>query len=430
MNAPTAPPRRPWWLLHIFGSVPDVDQRSLSLLGLVSLAYFFENYDLSLLMSALSFIAADLGIAESELAGYTGLIRLGALPAFLLVPFSDRLGRRKIFLVSVAGLSLLTFVTAFTTSVWAFVAVQMLVRTCVLAASTMAFVIIAEEFPAEHRGWGIGMVGALGACGFGFGAILFGFVEQLPFGWRALYVIGIVPLLAMPALARGIPETSRFDRHRRENLDAHEGIGGIRGWLAPLVALARTYPRRVLGVTLAGTLYSAGEIATFQFCGYFTLTHHHWEPWRFSVMVVVAGAVGMVGNVVAGRLGDTFGRRPVGFAVAATFPVLAWLFYHLPGVFLPVLWAFLTVCSVSCNVTIRALATEVFPTSHRGTSGGWLSLVQTLGTAAGLGIVGLGLAQGASLPFMVSLLALLTVVAGSALFLLPETSGRELEEIS
>lgn len=430
MNAPASRPRRPWWLLPIFGSVPRIDERSLSLLGLVSLAYFFENYDLSLLMSALSFIAADLGIAESELAGYTGLIRLGALPAFLLVPFSDRLGRRAIFLAAVAGFSFLTFVTAFTTSVAAFVVVQMLVRTCVLAASTMAFVIIAEEFPAEHRGWGIGLLGALGACGFGFGAILFGFVEHLPYGWRALYVIGITPLLAMPALRRGIPETKRFDRHRRERLGAKAGVGGVAGWLAPLVALARSYPRRVAGVTLAGTLYSAGEIAVFQFCGYFTLTHHQWEPWRFSVMVVAAGAVGMVGNVLAGRLGDLFGRRPVGFVVAASFPGLAWLFYHLPGAYLPVLWAFLTVCSVSCNVTIRALATEVFPTSHRGTSGGWLSLVQTLGTAAGLGVVGLGIARGVDLPTMVSTLAFLTVVAGSALFLLPETSGRELEEIA
>jgi hypothetical protein len=81
-------------------------------------------------------------------------------------------------------------------------------------------------------------------------------------------------------------------------------------------------------------------------------------------------------------------------------------------------------------VTIRALATEVFPTSHRGTSGGWLSLVQTLGTATGLGVVGLGIAGGASLPFMVSALATLTLVAGSALFVLPETNRRELEEIS
>jgi MFS family permease len=430
VNAPAPQARRPWWLLPIFGPLPEVDQGSVELLGLVSLAYFFENYDLSLLMSALSFIAADFGITESKLAGYTGLIRLGALPAFLLVPFADRVGRRAMFLVAVAGVAALTFATAFAGSVGAFVAVQMLVRTCVLAASTMAFVIVAEEFPAQHRGWGIGMLGALGACGFGFGAILFGFVKQLPYGWRALYLVGIVPLLVLPVLRRGIPETHRFVKHSRKRRDTATRGSGLSGWHEPLVALARTYPRRLLGVTLAGTLYAAGETGVFQFCGYFTLTTHGWEPWRFSLMVVLAGAVGMVGNVVAGRLGDAYGRRPVGFTVAASFPLLAWLFYHLPGVALPPLWAFLTVCSVSCNVTIRALATEVFPTSHRGTSGGWLSLVQTVGTAGGLGLVGLGIAAGASLPFMVSLLALLTIVAGAALFLLPETSRRELEEIS
>jgi MFS family permease len=429
MNAPTTRTERPWWILPIFGRVPDVDQHSITLLGLVSLAYFFENYDLSLMMSALSYIAADFGITESQLAGYTGLIRLGALPAFLLVPLADRLGRRRMFLAGVAGIAVLTFATAFAPSVAAFVAIQMLVRTCVLVASTMAFVIVAEEFPAEHRGWGIGMVGALGACGFGFGAILFGFVEHLPWRWRALYAVGVFPLLVMPRLRSGIVETRRFDRHRQEHLGA-SGIGGVRGWLAPLVGLARSYPRRVAGITLAGTLYAAGETGVFQFCGYFTLNTHHWEPWRFSVMVVVAGGVGMIGNVLAGRLGDQFGRRPVGFAVAASFPLLAWLFYHLPGTWLPVLWAFLTVCSVSCNVTIRALATEVFPTSHRGTSGGWLSLVQTIGTAAGLGVVGLGLARGTSLPTMVSALAVLTIVAGASLFFLPETSGRELEQIS
>ncbi|MBY0274776.1 MFS transporter [Candidatus Binatia bacterium] len=429
MNAPVHRAQRPWWLLPIFGPIPNVDQGSITLLGLVSLAYFFENYDLSLMMSALSYIAADFGIPESQLAGYTGLIRLGALPAFLLVPLADRLGRRRMFLAAVAGIALLTFATAFAPSVGAYVAIQMLVRTCVLVASTMAFVIVAEEFPAEHRGWGIGMVGALGACGFGFGAILFGFVERLPWRWRALYAVGVFPLLVMPRLRRGIPETRRFDQHRRENIGTNS-VGGVRGWLEPLLGLARGYPRRLAGVTLAGALYAAGETGVFQFCGYFTLNTHHWEPWRFSLMVVVAGGVGMLGNVLAGRLGDLFGRRPVGFAVAASFPGLAWLFYHLPGFYLPVLWAFLTVCSVSCNVTIRALATEVFPTSQRGTSGGWLSLVQTLGTAAGLGIVGLGLARGASLPAMVSTLAVLTIVAGASLFLLPETSGRELEEIS
>src|SRR6185369_16231486 len=155
-------------------------------------------------------------------------------------------------------------------------------------------------------------------------------------------------------------------------------------------------------------------------------TDHGWEPWRFSTMVLLAGAFGMVGNVVAGRLADNFGRRPVGFAVATSLPVVAYLFYHLPGFWLPPLCAFLTVCSVSTNVMVRALGTEVFPTSHRGTAGGWLSLVQTVGAAAGLGLTSLATGMGSTLPAAISAVALLCAFAAASLFLLPETNRLEL----
>ena len=49
---------------------------------------------------------------------------------------------------------------------------------------------MSEEFPAHHRGWGIGMLGGVGAIGYGFGALLYGAIEWLPFGWRALYALG------------------------------------------------------------------------------------------------------------------------------------------------------------------------------------------------------------------------------------------------
>jgi putative MFS transporter len=418
-------PRRPWWLLPIFGSLPDIDDRSLRLLGMIALAIFFENYDLSMIMSALSYIAADFQLAEETLGGYVGLIRLGAVPAFFLVPLADRIGRRRMFLIAVVGISATTLLTGFTASVAQFVVLQMLFRTFMLLAGTLAFVIIAEEFPAEHRGWGIGMLGALGATGFGFGALLFAFVDDLPGGWRALYVVGAIPLFFLPRLRRGIPETARFARHAAARSEHQRS-----GWLEPVRELARTYPMRVVGVTLAGGLYSAGEISVFQFCGYFTLTEHAWEPWRFSTMVLVAGAFGMVGNVVAGRLADAFGRRPVGLAVAASFPAIAYLFYHSPGFWLPPLWAFLTVCSVSSNVMVRALGTEVFPTSHRGTAGGWLSLVQTLGAAGGLGASTLATTAGWTLPDAVSGLAFLCAAAGASLFLLPETNRLELEAIA
>ena len=91
--------RRPWWIPFFLGAIPDVDAKSLTLLGTVGLAVFFEAYDLSLLTSALSFIAADLEITEETLGLWTGLIRLGGLPAFALLPFADRFGRRKVCLL-------------------------------------------------------------------------------------------------------------------------------------------------------------------------------------------------------------------------------------------------------------------------------------------------------------------------------------------
>ena len=85
--------------------MPAVDGRLLTLLGLVSLAIFFEQYDASMLTAALKHIAFDLGIAEDDLGPFLGVIRLGALPALLLVPFADRFGRRRVFLVAVIGFS-------------------------------------------------------------------------------------------------------------------------------------------------------------------------------------------------------------------------------------------------------------------------------------------------------------------------------------
>ena len=77
--------RNPWWIPVFLGGVPDIEPRLISLLGLVSLALFFEQYDNSMLTSALKYIATDLGMAEHDLGGFLAIIRLGSLPAFLLV---------------------------------------------------------------------------------------------------------------------------------------------------------------------------------------------------------------------------------------------------------------------------------------------------------------------------------------------------------
>ncbi len=402
----------------------------MQLLGLVTLALFFESYDVSMLTAALKYIAADLGIAETELGGYLAVIRLGALPALLVVPLTDRVGRRRMFLVAMLGVSVGTFATAFTQTPLQFVTVQMLTRTFVLTGAAVAAVIVTEEFPAEHRGWGIGMMGALSACGFGLGAALFAAIAVLPYGWRALYAVGLVPLVLLPRLRRDVRETDRFTQHREARRRAGDPLTGFGGWHRPLTGLARTHPLRALGITAAAGLFAVGETSVFQFTGYFTQTVHGWSPGQYSAMVLIGGGVGIFGNVVAGQLGDRIGRRVVGALFLVLFPVFAWLFYGGPGWSVPLAWTLFIFCETAGTAIIRAFSTELFPTSQRGTSAGWVSLVQTLGWAGGLALVGMGTHAPGDIARLTSLVSLTALPAAVAILLLPETRRRELEAIS
>jgi len=342
--------RNPWWIPPFLGSVPNIDKRLVDLLGFVALALLFENYDFSLLNAALKHIAHDLGIAETDLGYFTALVRLGALPAFLLIPAADYIGRRRLFLFAVIGLSVGTFLTAFSQTPAQFVMCQIVTRTFMLTAASVAFVFVTEEFPAEHRGWGIGMLAAVASTGYGLGALLFGFVEQLPWGWRSLYAIGLTPVLLLPLFRRNIAETRRFTDH-----DAgRERVAGLRGamagWFHPIAALARRSRGRVIGIIVVGGVASFGEAVVHAFIGYFVQTFHGWQPWQYSIMVVLCGAVGIIGSVVAGNLADRFGRRAVGFVFLAAFPFISWVFFRGPSWSLPVVWIAIVFATMASNV--------------------------------------------------------------------------------
>ena len=422
--------RNPWWIPPFLGRVPEMPAATVRLLGVISLALLFENFDQATLTAALKQIASSFAVAEADLGRTLGFVHLGALPAFLLVPFADRIGRRRLFLISVIGISLASFASAFASSLVQFVAMQMISRVFMVTCSAMAFVIITEEFPAAHRGWGIGIASAVGAFGVALALLLFAAIDWLPFGWRSMYGLGILPLLLLPMFRREIRETRRFTRHRDDRAAEGQALKGFAGWWKPLGDLLRSYPERAAGIGLIGVFASAGHSVVYGFSSYFVQSVHGWAPGRYTAMVIVGGLVGIVGFPIAGRLADRSGRRRAGFLLLAAFPLFGLAFYQGPGWILPVAWVPIVFTLTGGLMILRALGGELFPTSYRGTAAGWLQLAESAGRSGGLFIVGWGTARGIDITSMISGVMFGTLLAAVVLLALPETGRRELEEIS
>jgi MFS family permease len=425
--APAAPASNPWYLVPWFGRQPGLDPASLRVLGLVSLGMVFENYDMGLVNAALPQISTSLGIETGDTAYYMSAIRLGGLGTFLIVPFADRFGRRRVFLTALIGMSAGTLATALAQTPLQFVAFQMVARAFLMTASVLALVILVEEFPAGQRGAGIGLLSVLGGLGFGLASGLYAAVDLLPYGWRSLYAIGILPLMLLPFFRRSLQETQRFEHAQAGR---HDHGSALRAWADPILQLWRLHPRRAATVGAAGLFAALGSISFFVYTSYFVQNAHGWAPGLYTLLVLGGGLIGLLGNVLGGRGSDRLGRRRVGCTTLLLAPVFVGLFFLGPESTLVPVWGLCVLCTAAGDIVIRALSSELFGTSHRATAVAWLMLVQTLGWTLGLLVVGLSSDSLQDLARSITWISLALALAGLCLLAAPETRQRELEAIS
>jgi MFS family permease len=148
-------------------------------------------------------------------------------------------------------------------------------------------------------------------------------------------------------------------------------------------------------------------------------------------MVIGGGFLGMFGNVLGGRLGDRIGRRPLAFVFLLLFPLAVALFYRGPNALTVwVAWIALVFASSASRVVLRALSTELFPTSARGTASGLYTALDVLGSAVGLLLHSALMDAGLELRDGTVLLGLVVVVPAGIVLAFPETRARELEALS
>jgi putative MFS transporter len=403
-----------------------------TLLLLLLAATFFEGYDGAILALVLPSIRDTFNVAEAQLGVSRAIIELGLGAAFFLARAGDRWGRRTLLLWSVLGYTVMTGLTAFSWDLWSFTAFQSLSRVFLGAEYAVAVTMIVEEFPKERRARTLGlflMCSAVGAVVVAL--LLLAGITDLPLEWRTLYLVGVIPLIFLAVFRRGIKETQRFTEHR-ENVERGGGslrVNFFEPWRAP-------YRRTLVLVGLIHLMRSLPLFGATSWFFYFAEREAGMSSNVLYAIFIAAYGFGTLGYWVCGHLMDRFGRRPtaIGYGILAAIASMALFQARSPSAIGPLLVVAVFFGLGMAPVT-GAISTELFPTYIRNQSAAWCrNIFEIAGFILGpllVGVLGdhytgaLG-----SIGDTVTILVLLFIPATWLIWRhLPETKGRELEEI-
>lgn len=384
-------------------------------------------YTMALTGFALPQIQRGLSIPEDEVGFLLALLRSGTLFSLALAVMADRIGRRRLLILSVAGCALCNLATAFAQTGLSMALLQMGSRLFLGGQILLASVVVSEELSADNRGWGLGVLAAVGGMGGALTLLVYAFVEQLPYGWRFLFVVGSFGLLCVPWLWRSLKETQRFSEHQDQRVAESERGPGSDSLLALL---------RLHGWRLAALVAVVGPVALILEPGSVLVSKHlqddlGYSPGQVGLLMAVCGIATPVGNMLSGMVSDRFGRKPVTIGMSLLLSVALGLFYNDTGTALRILGLALLFMSLGGIMVLHtALATELFPTGFRSTAAGVREAVGTLGASAGLLLLGVLYGATGSHPASITWMLLLTPLSPLVLLFVPETAGRELEEIA
>jgi MFS family permease len=375
----------------------------------VGFAWFLDSLEASIIGSVLGILKKIWAFTPFQGSLTVSVWLIGIMVgAVVFGYFSDRYGRKPIFILTLLWYSFFTLLCAFSTNIWIFIFLRFMAAVGIGGEYAAVSSIVVEFIPKKTRGrinafimsmWPLGAIGS---------ALLVMFVVKLfptSLAWRFGFLLAVVLSIFALVIRRYVPESPRWLKDRGRN-DAAEAVVGtaekevmrLKG-LSDLpsvepISLERrtqtvfqqtrelftTYPLRIFigsSMNFAQVALGYGSIA-YASLVLFPMTKTPPEDVPFYFMIAFTCA--FLGGLTSMALVDTLGRK-----VSA----LLSYFSYFPAI-LSMLWvdspktALLSLCLMQYAytwgwVTEYVIKSEIFPTRIRAAGIGWATFFGRIG---------------------------------------------------
>jgi len=380
-----------------------------------SLGWMLDGFDVMLF----ALVLKDL-LVHFDMSPATG----GILAALALVAsaaggigfgmIADRFGRTRALILSVLMYSVFTAACGFATEIWHLAVFRILLGLGFGGEWASGAALVAETWPAQHRGKALGLMQSSWAIGYALASIAYWLIAPA-YGWRAVFFVGILPAFLTLWVRRSVKEPEMWQQTRGQ---AH----------VPLSTIMRG---PMLRITLALTLMNACTL--FAYWGFNT-----WVPSYLkaaggeggvglgtgatTILLVAMQAGTWLGYVTFGFVSDAIGRRQtyIAYLLMAAVLVFVYTSVRVPLILL-VLGPVTAFFATGHFSGFGAVSAELYPTAVRARAQGLTYNIGRIASAAAPWIVG-GLATTHGYGAALSVSAVAFLAAAGCWFWIPETN--------
>jgi len=362
------------------------------ILALCFITVAMDGFDTAII----GFIASDLvqewGVQKSDLGPVMSAALVGlAFGALTAGPLADRVGRKKVLVMSILVFGGFSLLTAFATSLTQLTILRFLTGLGLGAAMPNAATLMSEYAPERRRALLVNLM----FVGFPIGSSMGGFISawMIPhYGWQSVLILGgVMPLALAVVLIFLLPESARYLAVKNQS---QQKIAGILRRIAPLPdntqfvlqeagqikaqsALGVIFsPRYLVGTIMLCLTYFMGLLIFYLLTSWLPLLIRETGASlsQASVITALFPLGGGIGVLVLGALMDKINPNKVvavGYLLTGVFVCLVGFSTHslvLMGVMVFIAGTIMN----GAQSSMPALAAGFYPTQGRATGVAWM----------------------------------------------------------